>query len=62
MVSELTVTIKDEEKRLQKTFLIYESYTTDENDPTVKECVEEVLANFDGEPSNISVRINLEMT
>ena len=41
MVSELTVVVKDEEKNLRKKFLIYETYTVDENDPTIKNCIEE---------------------
>lgn len=61
MVSELTVTIKDEEKNLRTKYLIYETYTTDENDPIIKDCIEKTLENFDGEPSDITVNIKLEI-
>lgn len=61
MVSELTVTIKDEEKTLKTKNLIYDTYTTDENDPVIKECIERTLENFDGEPIDITVNIKLEV-
>lgn len=61
MFSELSVMIKDDEKRLNKKFTIYESYTVDENDPIIKDCVEQTLENFDGTPDNIKVTITLEM-
>jgi hypothetical protein len=61
MSSVLTVAIKDEEKTLRTKYLIYETYTTDENDPIIKDCIEKTLANFDGEPSDIRVIINLEI-
>ena len=38
MFSELSVTIKDDEKRLNKKFTIYDTYTVDEDDPIIKDC------------------------
>jgi len=61
MVSELKITIKDNEKKLDKKFLIYDTYTTDEEDETIKRCIGETLENFDGEPEHITVNIKLEM-
>lgn len=61
MVSELTVIIKDEEKTLRIKYLLYDIYTTDENDPMIKDCIEKTLENFDGEPSDITVNIKLEI-
>lgn len=57
---ELTVTIKDSEKNLKKKFLIYEIFTIADNDKVIKNCVEETLEEFCGEPEDIKVRINLE--
>ncbi len=57
MFSELKVTIKDDEKSLNKKFTIYETYTIDENDPTIKQCIEETLENFDGTPDSVKVTI-----
>ena len=60
--SELTVIIKDDEKKvLRKPFLLYETYTIDENDPIIKSCIEETVAEFQGEPSDIKVIIELEI-
>ena len=61
MVSELTVAIKDEEKNLRTKYLIYETYTTDENDPVIKDCIEKTLDNFNGEPTDITINIKLEL-
>ena len=61
MVSELTVAIKDEEKTLRTKYLIYETYTTDENDPVIKDCIEKTLDNFNGEPTDITINIKLEL-
>jgi hypothetical protein len=60
-VSEISVTIKDEERKLKKSFLTYESYSVDENDPTIKKCVEETIQEFQGEPDDIKVIITLEI-
>ncbi|HXF90941.1 MAG TPA: hypothetical protein VNJ29_03325 [Candidatus Nitrosotenuis sp.] len=59
MVSELTVIIKDEEKQLRTKYLIYETYTVDEEDPIIKDCIEKTLENFNGEPSDITVNIKM---
>ncbi len=59
--SELTVIIKDEEKTLRKTFLMYDAYKVSYEDPNIKACIEETLNNFDGEPSHITVKIQLEI-
>ena len=61
MVSEISVTIKDDEKSLTKKFLEYENYTVDEEDPIIKAAIEETLRNFDGEPSDIVVKIKIEI-
>lgn len=61
MVSELSVTIKDEEKRLNKKFLIYETYQVNEEDPLINGCIKETLENFDGEPSHVTVSIKMDM-
>lgn len=59
MPSEITVSIKDEEKTLKKKFLIYENFVASENDFTIRSCIEETLKNFSTEPSSIKVKINL---
>jgi hypothetical protein len=59
--SELSVTIKDDEKRLNKKFVLYETYTVDENDPVIQECIKETLENFDGTPDSVKVTITMEL-
>jgi hypothetical protein len=59
MPSEITVIVKDEEKRLTKKHLIYEQYQVDENDPLLSQCIAETIKEFDGEPTDINVKINL---
>lgn len=61
MFSELSVTVKDDEKKLNKKFPIYETYQVDENDPVIKKCVEETLKNFDGKPTDVKVNIIMEI-
>lgn len=61
MVSELSVIIKDDERKLKKSFLLYNSYIVDENDETIKNCVEETVKEFQGEPDSIKVNISMEI-
>lgn len=61
MFSELSVTIKDDEKKLNKKFIIYEVYSVDEEDPIIQDCIKETLENFDGTPDNIKVTITIEV-
>lgn len=56
MTVELTITIKDEERRLQKEFLIYEPITFVDNDPIIMKCVNDVIEEFKGEPEDIKVK------
>ncbi len=57
--SELTVTIKDEEKTLRTKYALYDEYSINENDPIIKDCIEKTLENFDGEPSDITINIKI---
>lgn len=59
--SEISVTAKDEEKSLNKKFTVYDQYYVNENDPTIKSCVDEVLKNFDGNPDKVKITITLEL-
>jgi len=60
MSIELTITIKDEEKRkLTKEFLVYEPVTFTETDPTIDKCLKELLEEFKGEPDDIKIRATM---
>lgn len=61
MVSEITISIKDEEKTLKKKFLIYDSFAVSEDDPIIKSCIEETVSDFNTKPDQIKVRINLTL-
>lgn len=57
----ITVRIKDDEKSLKKDYLIYDPITVDQDDQIIKKCVEELLAEFNAEPSDIYITIKLEI-
>ena len=56
MVVELKVTIKDFERKLDREFVIYESFTFDETDPIISQCVDELVKEFKGDPEDIIVK------
>ncbi len=56
MSTEMTVTIKGVESTYKQSFLIYEDFTWSEDDPFVKQCVEEALNISKIEPEDIKVR------
>lgn len=60
-MTELTVTIKGAESSYKQKFLLYDSYSFNENDPVIKQCVEEALANAKIEPEDIKVRGLLQL-
>lgn len=57
-MSEITVILKDSERTLRQKFLAYDVITTDDNDPFVSECINNAKKNFNGDPEEISIRIN----
>ena len=59
--SELTITIKDEEKTHKSKHLIYEPYCVHADEPVIRKLVHSALEEFKGEPTDIRVRINLEV-
>lgn len=59
--SVLTITLKDEEKTLRSKHLLYESYCVHPDDPVIKQCIARALKDFNGEPSDVKIRINLEL-
>lgn len=61
MFSEISVTIKDDEKRLNKKFPVYEDFNVSDEDPIIKKCIDETLKNFDGTPDSVKVTIVLEL-
>jgi uridine kinase len=62
MYSELSVTIKDDEKRLNKKFMQYEVFTVSDEDETIQRCIKETLENFDGTPDSVKITITMELS
>lgn len=60
-MTELTVVLKDSDRTYRQKFLIYEEYTTNENDPIILKCIEEAKENFQGHPEDIQIKITLEI-
>ncbi len=61
MFSEISITIKNDEKRLNKKFMSYEEYTVSEEDPFIKECIEQTLGEFGETPDSVKVCIIMEI-
>ena len=61
MVSEITIIVKDEEKTLRSKYLAYEKYQIDQEDPVIKDCIEKTVKNFNTTPTDIQVKISLEV-
>jgi hypothetical protein len=61
MFSEISVTIKDDEKRLTKKFIQYQEFMISEDEPIIQECIKETLDNFDGTPDSIKVTVIMEL-
>ena len=62
-VIELIITITDEEKKkLSNSFLTYEPFTLNRDDPYVTACIKELLDEFKGEVDHIKIRATLILT
>jgi len=61
-MNELTVVLKDSERTFKQKFLIYEGYHVHIDDPIINSCLEEAKKNFNGEPSQIQIKIHMEVT
>lgn len=59
--SEVTITIKDDERTHKTKHLIYTTYTVSEDDELIKELVAKALQEFNGEPTDVRIRINLTL-
>ncbi len=57
--TEITVIVKDSDRTLREKSLSYDDYVVSENDPVIKDCVARALKNFNGEPTDIKIRVAL---
>lgn len=61
MAFELSVTVKNEEKRQTTKHLIYDACSVSENDPIIEECINQAVKEFNAEPDDIRIKISLEV-
>jgi hypothetical protein len=61
MLSELTVIVKNEEKRQTTKHLIYEKYSVHEGDPVIRYHIDNAIKEFCGEPDDIRIKITMEI-
>jgi len=57
MPSELSITVKNEEKRQTTKHLIYDVYAVHEEDPIIKEHMDNAVKEFNGTPDKVTVKI-----
>ena len=58
---EISVTLKDDEKRMTHKFLVYEEVEVTDADHTLIKCIADARKSFDGEPDEIKVRITIQV-
>lgn len=61
MLATVTVILKDDSRTIRQKHLIYEVFTTALDDMVIASLIEETKKNFDGNPTDIVVRIELEV-
>ena len=59
-LKEVSVTLKDDERRMTHKFLIYEPFVADPQDETVERCIKEAMESFKGSPDVVKVKISFE--
>ena len=58
---EVTVILKDTDKRLRQKYPVYKPMHVSVNEPVIQECIQQTKKSFQGEPESITVTINLEV-
>jgi len=61
MLSEISIIVKNEEKRQTTKHLVYDLYTVHEEDVLIKELMDQAVKEFGAEPDGITVKITLEV-
>jgi len=61
MVSEISIIVKNEEKRQTTKHLIYDVYAAHEDDPLIKELMDQAVKEFAAIPDKVTVKISLEV-
>lgn len=58
---EITVILKDDSRTIRQKFPIYDKVICSADDPVIQICILETKKNFDGEPTDVAIRINMEI-
>jgi hypothetical protein len=56
---EITVKIKDEERSMKHKFLIYEDFAMNSSDVIIRDCVDQVKKEFQGEAESIKISVTM---
>jgi hypothetical protein len=59
MPSEISVTVKNDEKRQTHKSLVYDKFSCDMEDALLKSLVETAIAEFNAEVDDVSIKIKL---
>lgn len=59
--SELTVTIRSDDGTYKQKFILHDAYTASPEDITVKQCIEEAIANTKIVPDSVKIKISMEV-
>jgi hypothetical protein len=61
MPSEISITVKNDEKRQTTKHLIYDVYAVHEEDPLIKDLMDKAVKEFNETPDKVSVKITMEV-
>mgnify|MGYP001571259027 CR=1 FL=1 len=61
MPFELSITVKNDEKRQTTKHLVYDACAVCADDPIIKAYMDDAVKQFDAEPEDIAIKINLEV-
>lgn len=61
MLSEISIIVKNEEKRQTTKHLIYEVYAMHEEDPIIKDLMDQAVKEFNATPDKVTVKITMEV-
>jgi hypothetical protein len=61
MAFEMSITVKNEEKRQTTKHLVYDTCTVSDDDPIIQGHIEAAVKEFNAEPDDIKIKIILEV-
>ena len=62
MVSEIIITVRNDEKRQTTKHLVYEPYTVDQKDPIIKELMDQAVKEFGPDvPDKVQIKVTMEV-